>query len=150
MHTNHATTRIGLTSVVALLALPAVLHGCSKPTEPARPPAGGQQIALSFAEFEQSVEPVLIQHGCDAVADCHGGGIRGTLELSPPGAKNAQFDFDQVKLQVLPSNLDASPILTEPLALAAGGTPHGVKPFATTSDSGYLAIRQWLHDGVLQ
>ena len=31
----------------------------------------------------------------------------------------------------------------------AGGTPHGVKPFASTADSGYQAIRQWILDGEL-
>jgi hypothetical protein len=103
---------------------------------------------LSFEQFEQTVEPILIAHGCDAAGDCHGGGIRGTLELSPPGAKDARFDFDQVVLQVSATAPQSSLILTEPLALAAGGTPHGVKPFADTTDAGYQAILQWIRDGV--
>jgi hypothetical protein len=133
---------------VALAALPVMHYGCSSPTAPPPPPGGGQTATLSFAEFQQTVEPVLIRRGCDAEADCHGGGIRGTLELSPPGAKDAQFDFDQVSLQVTASSPDSSPILTEPLALAAGGTPHSYKPFATTSDTDYVAIRTWIMDGV--
>ena len=136
--------------MVASLALPGAVHGCSSPTAPPPPPGGGTRLILSYDHFAQNVSPVLIQHGCDAVGDCHGGGIRGSLQLSPPGAKDTRFDFDQVVLQVSASNPDASPILTEPLAIAAGGTPHGFKPFATTSDSGYQAIRGWIQEGVPQ
>lgn len=133
---------------VALAALPVVHYGCSAPTAPPPPPGGGQAPQLSFAQFEAGVAPVLSARGCDAVADCHGGGIRGTFELSPPGAKNAQFDFQQASLQVSATDPDASPLLTEPLAEAAGGTPHSVEPFASTADSGYVAIRAWIMDGV--
>ena len=135
---------------LALSVLPGVVQGCSSPTAPVDPPGGGQRLTLDFTQFEQSVEPVLMAHGCDATGDCHGGGIRGSLELSPPGAKNAQFDFDQVVLQVSASNRSASPILTEPLALSAGGTPHSFKPFASTSDADYQAILAWIMAGVTQ
>jgi len=118
--------------VVALIALPSVLHGCSSPTRPPDPPGGGQSMHLSFTQFDQTVEPILMNHGCDATGDCHGGGIRGTLQLSPPNAKP-----------------ESSAILTEPLALAAGGTPHaGNKPFASTSDPEYQAILTWILAGV--
>jgi hypothetical protein len=132
---------------VTMLAMPALLHGCSAPTSPAPPPGGGQQLVLSFEAFESAVEPVLARHGCDAEGDCHGGGIRGSFQLSPPGAKDARFDFDQAVLQVAVTPRDQSPLLTEPLALEAGGTPHGVKPFATTSDSDYVAILGWILSG---
>jgi hypothetical protein len=128
---------------VALLAL---LHGCGAPTAPA-PPGGGQTLVLSFEQFERDVEPVLVRQGCDATGDCHGGGIRGSFELSPPGAKDVRFDFDQSALQVSVSPRESSPILTEPLALEAGGTPHGFKPFASTADPDYQAILQWVLDG---
>lgn len=105
-------------------------------------------MQLSYDQFVQAVEPVVIRHGCDAEGDCHGGGIRGTLQLSPPGAKDARFDFDQVVLQVSAHAPDSSAILTEPLALAAGGTPHPFKPFASTADSDYQAIRDWVLAGV--
>jgi hypothetical protein len=134
----------------ALCALPGVVQGCSRPTAPPPPPGGGQTLVLSFSEFEQNVEPILVAHGCDATGDCHGGGIRGTLQLSPPGAKNTQFDFDQVSQQTWATPRASSPILTEPLALAAGGTPHSVKPFATTSDPEYQAMLAWIMAGVVQ
>ena len=140
--------RVGASVVIALLALPAVFPGCSSPTSPAPPPSGGQVAHLSYDLFVQTVEPVLVRQGCDATGDCHGGGIRGTLALSPPAAKDPRFDFDQVSLEVLPAEPDSSPILTRPLAYAAGGTPHSYKPFATTSDTNYQAIRAWIMNGV--
>ena len=133
---------------MVLGALPGVVSGCSSPTAPKAPPGGGQTLTLDFNQFVQTVDPVLVRHGCDATGDCHGGGIRGTLQLSPPGAKDARFDFDQVALQVLGSSPAASPILTEPLAIAAGGTPHSFKPFASTSDPDYQAILTWIMAGV--
>jgi hypothetical protein len=125
------------------------LHsGCASPTAPPEPPGGGTTLQLSFAEFEQSVEPVIVRQGCDAVGDCHGGGIRGSLELSPPGAKDVQFDFDQIVLQVSASTPGSSPVLTEPLALTAGGTPHAYKPFQTITDPDYQTIHGWIMAGV--
>lgn len=134
--------------VVASLAAGVALPGCSSPTSPPPPPGGGATLTLSFDQFAATVQPVLQQHGCDAGGDCHGGGIRGSLQLSPPDAKDPQFDFDQVALQVWAAHPDQSPILTEPLAVAAGGTPHAIKPFASTGDSGYVAIRNWIQAGV--
>ena len=141
--TNHARCMAAL-----LIALPAVNYGCSSPTEPPPPPSGGSQLELSYDQFVAEVEPVLVRNGCDMTGDCHGGGIRGTFELSPPGAKDPQFDFDQVSLQTSASTPETSPVLTEPLALAAGGTPHSFKPFSATSDTDYVAIRTWILDGV--
>ncbi len=130
-----------------LLSLPVLAHGCASPTEPPLPPGGGAVPELDFARFESDVQPVLVRQGCDATGDCHGGGIRGSLQLSPPGAKDAQFDFEQIALQVSATNANASPVLTEPLALAAGGTPHAFKPFANTADTDYQAILGWIEAG---
>jgi hypothetical protein len=139
-----------LAMVPALFALSGILLGCVSPAAPAKPPGGGQRLVLSFAGFQATVSPVLERNGCDAGGDCHGGGIRGTLQLSPASAKNLQYDFDQVSLQVYATARDSSAVLTRPLAIAAGGSPHPFKPFGSTSDSGYVAIRQWVHAGVLQ
>lgn len=135
-------------ATLALLTLPGAVHGCNSPIALTPPPGGGQQLALDYESYMRDVAPVLNAKGCDAGGDCHGGGIRGSLELSPASAKNQRFDFDQVSLQVSAYAPDASPILTEPLELAAGGTPHGVKAFASKSDSGWLAIHAWVIDGV--
>jgi hypothetical protein len=133
---------------LALGMLPGAAQGCRSATAPPTPPGGGQALNLSFTRFEQEISPVLVAHGCDATGDCHGGGIRGSFQLSPPGAKNARFDFDQTALQVSASQPSASPILSEPLALDAGGTPHSVKVFASTSDPEYQAILGWIMAGV--
>jgi hypothetical protein len=137
-------TAAGVTLLASALAGP----GCSTPTNAPPPPGGGTTLTLDFDEFQANVEPVLTARGCDAGGDCHGGGIRGSLELSPAGAKDARFDFDQVKLQVSATDAETSPILTEPLALDQGGTPHGYKVFATTADTGYAAILLWIRHGV--
>src|SRR5262245_49178678 len=150
MPTHRTGTRRAASWMLVVCTLPGVVHGCSTPTEPPPPPGGGQTLNLSYEQFAQDVEPVLVQHGCDAGGDCHGGGIRGSLELSPQGAKDIRFDFDQVALQVSAADPERSPILTEPLANAAGGTTHGVKAFPDTTDPGYQTIRGWILSAVPQ
>ena len=134
--------------VLPFLALAALPVACATPSEPPVPPGGGQAANLSFETFETAVAPLLTQHGCDAGGDCHGGGIRGSFALSPADAKNAQFDFQQSALQVTITSPPASPLLTEPLAVAAGGTPHGIEPFADTADPDYQTILSWIEAGV--
>jgi len=134
--------------MIACLTLPGLMQGCSSPTAPPPPPGGGSTLTLSFEQYEADVAPVLSAHGCDAEGDCHGGGIRGSLQLSPAADKDVAFDFEQVSLQVWPAARESSPILTEPLALAAGGTPHPFKAFTDTTDAGYQAIRTWIRAGV--
>lgn len=129
-------------------ALPGALLGCVSPAAPPVPPSGGTSLHLDYASFAAGVEPILIAHGCDAEGDCHGGGIRGTLQLSPPTAKNTRFDFDQVSLQVVAAHPDQSPILTEPLATTAGGSVHSVKVFADTNDTEWRTLRAWVRAGV--
>lgn len=142
--------RAVLPLALLLSVAPGAVQGCSSPTAPIPPPSGGTRLALSDSAFQANVEPVLMRQGCDATGDCHGGGIRGTLQLSPPGAKDPQFDFDQVCLQVSTSDPEASPILLKPLALGAGGVPHSYKPFASKSDPDYQAILAWIMAAVPQ
>ena len=105
---------------------------------------------LSLTQFTQTVEPVLVAHGCDAGGDCHGGGIRGTFELSPATSKSTAFDFDQACLQVNAYDREHSPLLMEPLAQGAGGGTHQVQPFASTDDPEYQAIQAWILAGEIQ
>lgn len=141
---------LGRRIAVTLIAATSVVSGCVSPSAPPRPPSGGQRLVLSYDGYVATVAPVLARHGCDAGGDCHGGGIRGTLELSPQTAKDLHFDFEQVAMQVYPALRDSSPILLQPLADSAGGTPHPYKPFASRADSGFVAIRDWVLAGVLQ
>ncbi len=150
MSCERDSIRRGAAVLIAATAIAGALHGCSAPTAPPPPPGGGVTLSLDFARFEAEVAPVLTERGCDAGGDCHGGGIRGTLQLSPVGSKDARFDFDQCVLQVSADSPEASALLTEPLALAAGGTPHAAKPFADTTDTGFQAIRAWIRAGVVR
>jgi hypothetical protein len=127
------------------LVLTATPLGCSSPSGPAVPPGGGEDLVLDFDRFQAEVAPVLIEYGCHA-ASCHGGGIRGTYELSASGG-DLSFDFEQTALQVDPYDRLASPILTRPLA---GATPHAHEPFTDTTHPGYVAIRDWILAGELR
>jgi len=135
------------TGVLGLLALAAA--GCQTPTDPPPPPGGGQEYELDFDAFQQTVAPVLVEYGCHAV-ECHGGGIRGTFELSPPELPDAAFDFAQARLQVNPVEPDRSPLLAKPLAQEAGGEQHSWEPFSTPDHEGYRAIRDWIRSGELR
>lgn len=146
-NSRRSSGRRAASLVLVLAVLPGAVHGCSAPTRPPDPPSGGQDLHLSFERFQSDVSPVLERRGCSAGGDCHGGGIRGSFELSPPGAKDVRFDFEQARLQVSPAAPDSSPILTEPLAIAAGGTPHAFKPFASVADTEWIVIRAWVEDG---
>jgi hypothetical protein len=137
-------TAVGLVLAGSALAW----HGCASPVTPPVPPGGGTALAPDYDTFVATVEPVLVRQGCDAGGDCHGGGIRGTFALSPAGSKNLRYDFDQAALQLTAAPIETSPLLTEPLAMSAGGTPHGVKPFATTGDADYQAIHAWIDAAV--
>ena len=123
------------------------LWACSSPTDPLSPPGGGSHYELDSREFQLTVSPVLTAHGCDAGGGCHGGGIRGTLALSPVEDKNLLFDFEQISLQVDGLDPHGSPVLTKPLAVNAGGDPHSYEAFDSTDDPGYLAILAWIESG---
>jgi len=135
---------------ISLGAVLVLVSGCTTPTDPPAAPGGGRTFTLDYASFSTSVEPVITSRGCDAGGDCHGGGIRGTLALSPAGDKDPVFDFEQLSLQVDGADPEASPLLRKPLAEAAGGTPHGYVAFTSTDDPGYQAILAWIRDGVFE
>ena len=125
------------------LALCAAPIGCTSPVEAPPPPGGGTEFVLDFARFQSEVAPVLSDYGCHAM-ECHGGGIRGTYQLSPADEQDASYDFEQTVLQVNPYDLENSPLLSRPLA---GADPHEYEPFANADDPGYRAIRDWILAG---
>ncbi len=135
--------RVAITVAVAFATM---LTGCGSPTEPTPPPGGGQEYVLDYDTFVSGVAPVLLQAGCKSL-ECHGGGIRGNYQLSPADASNLTYDYEQTILQVTSFDLDASPILTQPLAAEAGGEPHPHEPFRSPEDPGFLAIQAWVRSG---
>jgi len=150
VQSNRTARQLVASQVMVVLAVPLALQGCTSPSAPPTPPSGGKAFVLSYPQFADSVEPILMAKGCDATGDCHGGGIRGTLELSPPGAKDTHFDFDQVVMQVSGYTPTTSPILTRPLNVDSGGVPHPLKVFNSTADPGYQTILHWILAGAFQ
>jgi hypothetical protein len=129
----------------------AALAGCQQPSTTApTPPSGGHEFVLDYATFSTVVDPILSAHGCDNVS-CHGGGIRGTFELSPNTNKDMNLDFTQASLQVNGSDPAASTLLEKPLATDAGGLAHaGDSPtvsFSSTDDPDYQTILAWIQAG---
>jgi hypothetical protein len=135
--------------VIACLALSAGLAACNQASTTApEPPSGGQTYVLSYAKFAANVEPILDSLGCDNT-NCHGGGIRGTFQLSPPAEKDAHYDFKQACMQVSPWNPKNSPLVMKPLAEACGGATHGGGSFFfSLDDPNYVAILTWVESGV--
>lgn len=145
MRPSHSIAVLGLT------LLP--VFGCADdPMAPAgpEPVGGGQTYVLDAEAFAAIVSPILTRKGCDAGGQCHGDGIRGTYQLSPTSNKDRDFDFTQSALQVDGHDPAASPLLTEPLDPAWGGTVHAVIGFDDTSDPDYQAILAWIEDGEFQ
>jgi hypothetical protein len=124
------------------------MTGCehASPSDP-EPPGGGRTYVMSYDVFESTINPILSAKGCDNL-NCHGGGIRGTFELSPANDKDPAFDFRQSCLQVFPPEPAESPLLTKPLAAECGGVPHtGGAFFFSLDDPDYVAILTWIENG---
>lgn len=126
----------------------AVASGCERaPTTGPPPPSGGQAYVLDYDVFASSVDPLLSAYGCDN-ATCHGGGIRGTFELSPAEDKDIAFDFAQARLQVNGYDPVSSPLIMKPLAPECGGPGHaGGFVFTELDNPDYLAILAWIEAG---
>lgn len=108
---------------------------------------------LDFNQFSSQVDEILTRRGCDNLS-CHGGGIRGTFQLSPADAKDPSFDFVQASLQVDLAQREASALLLKPLAVEAGGEAHAgdsaLSTFTSVSDTDYQTILSWILAGELQ
>ncbi len=149
MKSIHKMHTLSLFAVLAML-----ISGCQSADPVAiDPPTGGREFVLDEAAFAMAISPLLTNRGCDNVA-CHGGGLRGSFELSPADDKNVAFDFLQVARQVDPADPEASSLLMKPLAPEAGGDVHTADPevsgFLTTDDPDYQAILAWIEAGEYQ
>ena len=136
----------------ALLLTALAGAACRAPGTAPAPPGGDSLFVLDAARFAAEVRPVLVAEGCNN-ALCHGGGPRGSFELSPPDAPDSDFDFAQAGQQVYGWDPLASPLLLKPLSQEAGGVDHageGLAGFESTDDPGYQAIRDWILAGAWQ
>jgi hypothetical protein len=123
--------------------LPGCNHG--SPADPA-PPASATYV-LNFDSFSTTIDPILSGQGCDN-ENCHGGNKGGDFRLSPPGSKDAHYDFNAACTQITPADLKSSPLLMKPLAEECGGTTHaGGAFFFSLDDPNYVAMMQWVFGG---
>jgi len=126
----------------------AVAPGCERagPQNPGAP-SGGETFVLDYDVFVSRIDPILTTHGCDNL-NCHGGGIRGTFQLSPSDDNDLPFDFAQASLQVVPFDPSSSPLAMKPLAEECGGATHaGGASFTSLDDPDYMAILAWIEAG---
>lgn len=145
--------RLRFRSGVILPLLLCAAAGCTDDsTGPAGPDVagGGQERVLDFATFRDQVAPVLHARGCSALGDCHGGGLRGSFQLSPAHDRDVAFDFEQAVQQVDDLDPSASALLRKPLAEDAGGLPHAHVAFDSTDDADYRAVLAWIEAGELR
>jgi hypothetical protein len=143
-----------IVAVLVVTATAAFSAGCGlAPTPDPEPPSGGQSFVVDYSTFVSDVSPILTANGCDN-SSCHGGGIRGTFELSPDTDKDLDLDFFQVGFQLNGSDPSLSPLLMKPLDESAGGEVHnadsGQFGFLDTSDPDYQTILTWIEAGVFQ
>lgn len=148
MGTSRKRYAITRTHAVACAALGLCLAGCDHASTTApTPPVGGQTYVLDYDTFSTTIDPILSGLGCDNM-NCHGGGIRGTFQLSPPNDKDPLYDFKQACMQVTPGDPKNSPIVMKPLAEECGGATHGGGAFFFSfEDPNYVAILQWVESG---
>ena len=144
-------SRQGFALFSALLGL--FLMGCEEAVlTPPDLPGGGQALVLDYAQFDSEVAEIFTRRGCDNLS-CHGGGIRGTFQLSPMNDKDVAFDFAQAVLQVEALEREDSALLLKPLSVQAGGDPHAGEgansTFASVSDTDYQTILSWILAGEL-
>jgi hypothetical protein len=140
--------------IIGSLTLLIFVTGCDMaPNTDPEPPTGGQRYAMDYDVFAAEIDTILTAHGCDNDY-CHGGGIRGTFQLSPSTDKDIHFDFLQVSLQVTPADPEGSPVLVKPLAESGGGIAHTADSsrygFLSTDDPHYQAILAWIEAGEYQ
>lgn len=143
---THPAVSALLVATAAFVA--AVSSGCNRAstTDP-NPPSGGQTYVLDYDVFATRIDSLLSAYGCDNLT-CHGGGIRGTFELSPSGDKDVAFDFAQARLQVNGNDPVSSPLIMKPLAPECGGPGHaGGFVFTELDNPDYLAILAWIEAG---
>jgi hypothetical protein len=105
---------------------------------------------LDYDVFAASIDSLLTARGCDNLS-CHGGGIRGTFQLSPSDDKDVAMDFAQVALQVDGGSPEQSLLLVKPLAEDAGGAAHAATAplsiFDSVGDPDYQTILAWIQAG---
>jgi len=100
--------------------------------------------------FANDINPLLVRD-CNQFGRCHGTrGEGGGLWLLPvEDPCSADWNFIVTQHFINPRDLNASPILTKPLGFDSVDNTHGgAEVFAGTDDETYVAIRNWLIEGL--
>lgn len=104
-----------------------------------------QAAAMSnpnFAEFRGTVQQIFNQKGCGA-GSCHGAPQSDFYITCGTSDQQAAFNFSQAHAFVN-ATVDDSQLLRVPLAANGGGRGHtGGDQFSSTTDEGYVALRNW-------
>jgi hypothetical protein len=126
----------------------------TKPAPPTPPPtAGGPR--LNYETFKTKVQPIFLANrpanGNARCAACHARGAGAYLEPLPPGAPTwtedqSRRNFDRVSRLVVPGEPLKSILLTNPLAMEAGGSAwhEGGKHWTSQNDPEWQTLAAWV------
>jgi hypothetical protein len=119
----------------------------------AQAPASGAASSLDFQFFKTRVQPILLakRPGHARCYVCHSTGTPFRLQRLSPGASSwndeqSRRNFEATQREVVPGDLQASRLLTHPLAADAGGDPFhgGGKHWDTRSDREWQVLADWV------
>jgi hypothetical protein len=125
--------------------------------------AGGSlwaaQGILDYNRFMRDIEPIITTTtftspgpGAMTCVSCHGDTSNVAYSSFPIVIGQSRNNFTEVARRVQVDDPDTSLILVKPLAVAAGGVPHGLlgndagEQFPNTQDRFYSTIQQWIVD----
>jgi hypothetical protein len=114
---------------------------------------------LDYDRFMRDIEPIITTRTFTSpgptpmtCVSCHGVSTHPAFTAYPIVVGQSRDNFTETARRVSVADPDVSLLLLKPLALAAGGVPHGVaandggEQFPTTQDSTYATIQQWIVD----
>jgi hypothetical protein len=125
-----------------------------QPSSPPPAAPSGMPPSLDFEVFRTRVEPILTspRKGNARCTACHSrGGGNSYLEALAPGSttyteEQSRRNFERVQRLVVPGEPLKSPLLVNPLAAEAGGTPWhgGGKHWHSQNDPEWRILAAWV------
>lgn len=126
-------------------------------------PVNGAEGILDYNRFMNEIEPMFLskEYASPGPAPmsclaCHGDTSSAAFAAFPLAAGKTRENFTEIARRVELDDPDTSVILLKPLALAAGGIPHGGfgndggEQFVNaTNDASYTAILRWIIDATV-
>jgi hypothetical protein len=125
-------------------------------------PARAAQGVLDYNVFMSTIQALLLTRQYNSPSpgttcfSCHGSTTNAGYDAYPLYEGRPRDNFISTAREVTLSEPDTSLLLLKPLAIAAGGVPHGLfgndagDQFQnTTNDTAYSAIRDWILDATV-